>query len=146
MGQCMSIQESWSLGVLNLREHNKALLMKNIFKFYNCYDIPWVNLLWKAYYNDGLANISRRNKGSFWCKSYLLYLKDFKELTTCRTNKGSTVLLWEDKWAGTNIHDQFPELHSFAKNTQITLQQVKNQSLEELYDHFQIPLSLIAVD
>jgi hypothetical protein len=142
---CLS-KKAGGLGVLNLREHNKALLMKNIFKFYNCHNIPWVNLLWRAYCNNGLANISARNKGSFWWKSCLLYLKEFKDLTTCTTNKGNSILVWEDKWAGANIHDRFPELHSFAKNTQITLQQLKDQSLEDLYDHFHLPLSLTAVD
>jgi hypothetical protein len=37
------------LGVLNLRLQNQALLMKNLYKFYNQYDIPWVNLIWRAY-------------------------------------------------------------------------------------------------
>lgn len=42
-------KEAGGLGVLNLRDQNKALLMKNLYKFYNQQDIPWVNLLWKAY-------------------------------------------------------------------------------------------------
>jgi hypothetical protein len=42
-------KESGGLGVLNLREHNKALMIKNLFKFYNHQNIPWVNLLWRAY-------------------------------------------------------------------------------------------------
>ena len=46
---CLS-KKAGGLAVLNLREHNKALLMKNLYKFYNCADLPWVDLLWKAYY------------------------------------------------------------------------------------------------
>src|SRR4051794_40708671 len=34
------------LGVLSLREQNKALQMKNLYKFYNHRDIPWVSLIW----------------------------------------------------------------------------------------------------
>jgi hypothetical protein len=46
-------KKAGGLGVLNLRNQNKALLMKNIFKFLNKQDIPWVQLLWQAYYNTG---------------------------------------------------------------------------------------------
>jgi hypothetical protein len=34
------------LGVLHLQTQNKALLLKNLHKFYNREDIPWVNLIW----------------------------------------------------------------------------------------------------
>jgi hypothetical protein len=88
-------KEAGGLGMTNLREHNKALMIKNIFKFYNSGDIPWVNLLWRAYYNEGLSNISRRNRGFFWVEklsftstgiqtTYLLY-------TTLRKHHSSLV-------------------------------------------------------
>ena len=38
-------KEQGGLGVLNLRVQNQALLLKNLYKFYNHMDIPWVNLL-----------------------------------------------------------------------------------------------------
>jgi hypothetical protein len=41
------------LGVLNLREQNKALMIKNLFKYYNKANIPWVDLIWQAYYQNG---------------------------------------------------------------------------------------------
>jgi hypothetical protein len=37
------------LVVLNLSIQNKALLFKNLDKFYNRHDVPWVNLIWEAY-------------------------------------------------------------------------------------------------
>jgi hypothetical protein len=43
------------------------------------------------------------------------------------------------------LHESFPHLYSFAKNKEITLQQVKHLNLDELYDQFQLPLSIIAV-
>jgi hypothetical protein len=53
------------LGVLDLQVQNKALLLKNLHKFYNKHDIPWVNLVWNSYYNSG--NLPRKRfEGSFW--------------------------------------------------------------------------------
>ena len=36
------------LGVLNLHVQNNALLLKNLHKFYNKHDIPWVSLIWNS--------------------------------------------------------------------------------------------------
>lgn len=38
------------LGVLNLGTQNRALLLKNLNKFYNHANLPWVRLVWEAYY------------------------------------------------------------------------------------------------
>jgi hypothetical protein len=46
------------LGVLNLRTQNIALLMKNLFKFMNKQDIPWVHLIWRAHYANGKTQSS----------------------------------------------------------------------------------------
>jgi hypothetical protein len=43
-------KKAGGLGVLDLRQQNKALQMKNLYKFYSRQDIPWVNLIWAAYY------------------------------------------------------------------------------------------------
>jgi hypothetical protein len=37
------------LGVINLEIQNKALLLKQLHKFYNKENIPWVNLVWSLY-------------------------------------------------------------------------------------------------
>jgi hypothetical protein len=42
-------KDQGGLGVLDLRIQNKAILIKNLHKFYNQKDIPWVKLLWQAY-------------------------------------------------------------------------------------------------
>ena len=59
-------KEAGGLGVLNLRIQNKALLMKNLHKFLNSYDTPWVQLLWNAYYQNGTVPTLHQQKGSFW--------------------------------------------------------------------------------
>ena len=43
------------LGVLNLRTQCSALLMKHLYKFINQQDIPWVQLIWNAYYRPNLT-------------------------------------------------------------------------------------------
>jgi hypothetical protein len=40
------------LGVLDITVQNNALLIKNLHKFYNRLDIPWVNLIWDSYYSN----------------------------------------------------------------------------------------------
>ena len=41
------------MGVINLELQNQALLMKNLDKFYNKSDIPWVKLVWEKHYRNG---------------------------------------------------------------------------------------------
>jgi hypothetical protein len=53
------------LGVLDLNIQNKALLLKNLHKFYNRQDIPWVQLIWNSYYTNG-AIPGNQLEGSFW--------------------------------------------------------------------------------
>jgi hypothetical protein len=46
-------KKAGGLGVLDLKQQNKALLIKNLYKFYNCQNIPWAPLIWRAYYDSG---------------------------------------------------------------------------------------------
>jgi hypothetical protein len=41
----MQPKEKGGLGVINLRLQNDALLLKQLHKFYNKADTPWVNLI-----------------------------------------------------------------------------------------------------
>ena len=36
------------LGVKDITIQNKALLLKNLHKFYNVHNIPWVNMIWES--------------------------------------------------------------------------------------------------
>jgi len=60
---CKSRQEG-GLGIINIGEQNKALLMKNLDKFFNRRDIPWVQMIWEKYYKDGKLP-GRTRKDSF---------------------------------------------------------------------------------
>jgi hypothetical protein len=50
-----------ALGVINLEKHNQALLMKNLDKFFNHKDTPWVSLIWEKYYSNGKLPSNTRN-------------------------------------------------------------------------------------
>jgi hypothetical protein len=57
--------DNGGLGVLNLRTQDERLL-KNLHKFYNKADLPWVQLIWNQYYSHGRLLIIGSRKGSFW--------------------------------------------------------------------------------
>lgn len=46
-------KEEGSLGVIDLKKHNDALLLKNLDKFFKKKDIPWVGLVWEKHYPNG---------------------------------------------------------------------------------------------
>ena len=77
------------LGVLNSAVHNKALLLKNLHKFYNRMDIPWVHLVWDPYYSNN-QQPGVRLQGSFWWKAHLKLLDAYKGLARCNIGNGST--------------------------------------------------------
>lgn len=99
--------------MIDLERQNNALLMKNIDKFYNKKDIPWVSLIWEKHYQYGkLPNHIRR--GSFWWRDILKILDEHKKVSKVKINNGATCLLWTDNRGNQPLKNQFPELFSFA--------------------------------
>jgi len=43
-------KENGGLGVHDLCIQNESLLLKDLHKFFNKCDVPWVQLVWNAYY------------------------------------------------------------------------------------------------
>ena len=108
-------------------------------------DIPWVNLIWKAYYQNGTLPDHNSKKGSFWWRNCLSYLKEFKDMTSIITSKGNTLIMWHDKWQDTPLCNKYPELFSFAKHQKISVHdaiQISNN--DDMFSMFHLPLSLIA--
>jgi len=58
-------KEKGGLGVIDIEKQNEALLLKNLNKFFNKKDIPWVQLIWEKYYRNGKL-LGHTKKGSFW--------------------------------------------------------------------------------
>lgn len=106
------------LGVIRLKLHNNALLMKQLQKFLNKEDLPWVNLLWANYYQANNLQISSK-KGSFWWRDIIKLWDIDKGIASVKMGDGSRIRFWEDSYNGCPLSHQFPELYSFAKSTNI---------------------------
>lgn len=131
------------LGVIDIGKQNKALLTKNLHKFFNILDLPWVKLIWEKHYRNGKLPNHIRN-GSFWWRDNLKLLPDFKNIAMPQINNGETSLFWHDRWANQPLTISMPELFSFAVNKLTTVQEAFNQ--DDLTDPFQLPLSQIAFE
>lgn len=64
------------LGVMDIFVQNQALLLKNLHKFFNRENIPWVHLIWESYYVDGPLP-GTNWEGSFWWKANLRLVQNF---------------------------------------------------------------------
>jgi len=63
--------------------------MKNLDKFFNRKDIPWVNLVWEKHYKNGILQGTVK-KGSFWWRDVLKLLIPFKEMANIQVNSGDS--------------------------------------------------------
>jgi hypothetical protein len=112
--------------------------LKNLHKFYNRLDIPWVNLVWSSYYaQDHLPG--NHLEGSFWWKAHLKLLDKYKGISICHIGDGKSVLFWKDLWDSECPMHKYPHLLTFAKNTELSVHQV--METEFLEDLFHLPLS-----
>jgi hypothetical protein len=79
------------LGVIKLRVQNETLLLKNLHKFFNKEDLPWVHLIWTLYYSNGKVAINA-SKGSSWWRSILRLLDQYKGIALGMVGSGDTIL------------------------------------------------------
>lgn len=132
-------KEEGGLGVLNLQTHNEALILKHLHKFFNRCNLPWVELIWDKHYKNGKLPGSSAPKGSFWWRDALKLLDKYKGMANVIVADGKTCFLWDDLWNGQVRKQQFPELHSFARNKFISLENVMDT--ENFSILFNLPLS-----
>jgi hypothetical protein len=126
------------LGVIRLQTHNEPLVLKNLHKFYNKQDIPWVHLIWEKYYRSGkLPNHTM--KGSFWWRDNLRLLNLYKGLARVIVGAGNTCSLWLDQWEGQTPCRTMPELFSFARNQFLSINKAK--SILDLNSILHLPIS-----
>ena len=102
------------LGVLDIYTHNRTLLMKNSHKFFNRHKIPWVNLIWETHYSDGKLP-GDTMIGSFWWKSNMTLIDQFKAIARCNVGDGKSALFWDDLWHQTVLKQKIPSLAFFFK-------------------------------
>ena len=66
------------------------------------------------------------------------------DLTVCKPGNGSSGRFWKDKWRDITPKTDFPHLFSFAKQQDISLDQILQINASNLLDRFHLPLSMIA--
>jgi hypothetical protein len=101
-------------------------------------------LISHAYYANIQVPSKNANKGSFWWKDCLLYDDIYKEHTYVNISSGKTYQLWSGNWNGSIKEEELPHLFSLAKNKCIIIMEAWNENNEDLYELFNLPLSVIA--
>jgi len=127
------------LGVQNLRLQNDALLLKQLTKFYNKKDIPWVQQVWFKYYPNGKVPHATRETCSFWWKDLLRLSVLFRGIARCHIGDGSTVLFWDDLWSSEVFSLKYSLLYSSARDHRLSVKSVMNTV--DLNTIFSLPLS-----
>lgn len=87
--------------------------------------------------SDRLPSCSRI--GSFWWRSLLSLVQNFKGLASPIIGNGRTIFFWDDLWNKGIPAQQYPELFSFACNSKLSIKEAKQK--EHLFEIFQLPLS-----
>ena len=85
------------MAILDLRIQSDALLLKYLHKFYNHWDLPWVDLIWSTYYTDKIPHASDPC-GSFWWKDLLKLTPIYRVISHVIVRRGDTALMWKDLW------------------------------------------------
>jgi hypothetical protein len=83
------------LGIVDFQKQNAALLIKFLDKFYNKQDLPSVNLVWDAYYQEKVPH-AENICGSFWWKDVIKQVDNFRGVAKVQHGRGDTLLFWSD--------------------------------------------------
>ena len=130
------------LGVIDLKTQNAALLLKYLFKFYNHEDVPWVELVWDAYYRNKIPHASEA-VGSFWWRDVMQLSGIFRGITKVTPGDGSSALFWKDVWFDNTqdslVMDIYPRAFSFCLNEDDSIAKVLNAT--DPATIFSLPLS-----
>ena len=126
------------LGVLNLKMQNEALLLKFLHKFYNHWDLPWVELIWNSYYTSKIPHAADPC-GSFWWRDVSKLMPTYRGITLVNVSNGATTLFWKDMWLGEILAETHPRACSFAKDEDISVRAFLGAT--SLQETFHLPLS-----
>jgi hypothetical protein len=80
-------KKSGGLGIVDFQKKNAALLINFLDKFYNNRDIPWVNLVWHAHYEDTVPH-AEQLCGSFWWRDVLKLVDNFRAVAAVKIGNG----------------------------------------------------------
>ena len=108
------------LGVLQLKIQNQGLLLKQLHKFYNHWDLPWVDPIWNTYYTTKIPHATDAC-GSSWWKDITKLMPIYRGITKTTFQDGHNTLLWKDLWKDDILADRFPRAFSFTRNEDISV-------------------------
>jgi hypothetical protein len=115
------------VGIVNFQKHNEALLLKFLDKFYNNADTPWVNLIWRTYYQASVPQAANLC-GSFWWKDVCKYLDKYRQVATVLPGKGDSFLFWLDSCkfenSTTPLNERYQRIFSYALDDKLTAEEV----------------------
>jgi hypothetical protein len=131
-------QKRGGLGVIRLRLQNDALLMKNLDKFFNKADLPWVKLISSQYCSKWKLP-GRAMKGSCWWHSILRILDNYKGIAKADFHSSDTILFWRDLCNGQVLELTYPQFHSYTESDNVSLKLILQ--LDNIQNHFYLPLS-----
>ena len=86
------LKSKGGLGIIDIKTQNVALLLKHLFMFYNHGDVPWVTLIWDAYYPCKIPH-AMDLVGSFWWRDIMQLSDVFRGTTRVTLGNGSSSLL-----------------------------------------------------
>jgi hypothetical protein len=85
------LKDKGGVDLVNFKKKNEALLMKYLDKFYNKADIPWVSLIWTAYYSESVPYATKLY-GSFWWRDVFKLVEDFRAISSVKLDRAVIVL------------------------------------------------------
>lgn len=116
------------LGIIDIKIQNTALLLKQLHKFYNHTDLPWVDLIWKSYYTDSIPHASDVC-GSFWWRELMSLSPIYRGVTKISIGSGANTLFWKDLWMDSILEESHPRAASFAISPDISVCDMLTTSL-----------------
>lgn len=137
------LKDKGGLGIIDIKLQNTALLLKQLHKFYNHADLPWVELVWESYYTESVPHASD-TCGSFWWRELMKLSGIYRGITKASVGIGDAVLFWKDLWLDQVLDEAYPRAASFAKSPDSSVHSVLTCSL--LDQLFHLPLSIQARD
>ena len=126
-----------------LRFKNKCLMLKQLHKFYNNVDLPWVKLIRNSYYYKEVPH-AVTICGSFWWRNVMKLMDIYRQVTHCKLGNGEIILFWSDNWKDLVIDERFPRLFSFVKDKLISVKEALQTT--DPAQAFHLPLSTEAAE
>lgn len=129
------------LEVFNLKVQNEALLLKDLHKFYNHLDVPWVRLIWDSYFDEQVPHATTIC-GSFWWRDIFKLADKYCQIARPVPGQGTSILFWTDRWeldrSSRPLCERFPWLFYFVIDGLCSIQQALDH---DLVSGFHLPLS-----